>query len=652
MPFVTAPTLIEQSDFTPGWAPDGSDAHRGPGELNDVMNLLLEEATGALTSRKGMLRKTTGGLGGVAGRYIVSMTPFKHGTSSYIICATTTGSAGTNNVRIFAVDTSTWAGTRIDTPTGVDWANPSAQHWGMSIDGTFYGGSRGNPMYSWDGSTYNDDAGTGNWKTAVATKADVPNLVTEWPKDFAYKGTEKAVYAGDYYTPSEGIRYDTWETGESYQKGDKVSRKVDHGTNEYWRSFKCIQDHSSDSTNRPGDGSGTPTDYWKNIRLGLPQDDDGETSQGWDVLLTAPQTSIAQWFAARLWLRADSQGEKARLVYSAPVKPEKGEDIPDTVFDPTDFTVGNDIRGQGGGWLEVSDGKHDGNITALHSFDQYLVIFKKNAVWALSGQSDQSFNLRVLERGVGCIAATAKTQHRGLLYFLDDDGLYVTDGTAVEAVAGLEKVRDYFRTRLDQAAKASALYAPSVYSWGDFVWVSIPEVTATEKFITIAYHPETGSFWKTDLPVLDIAKQVVDGIAHLYFCTPLTYGADIIYRHTGTVDDDGVDGGGSHDVNIAWLVKTAWWPFGLAKQDRRVRRTWALVKGAGTYVLKVYRNFSTSSSTDTTRALSGTTTQYMEGSWVPDAHAIEMKLSGTVAPVVVHGIAVDTQPRRSRYHTG
>jgi hypothetical protein len=96
---------------------------------------------------------------------------------------------------------------------------------------------------------------------------------------------------------------------------------------------------------------------------------------------------------------------------------------------------------------------------------------------------------------------------------------------------------------------------------------------------------------------------------------------------------------------------TAWWTFGLERHQRRIRRTWALVKGSTTYTLGVSRDYDSSNETDVARVRTDSFPGYIEGVWVPDAHAIQFYLDGVAAPAAVHGIAVETEPRRKRYHT-
>lgn len=652
MPFSTAPNLIEQTDFTFGWAADGESAHRGPTELEDVLNLLVEEATGAMRTRLGFNR-TAKPITAGASRYIVSLHVYR-GRHDFIV-VTTNGASGENNVRIFYVDTSTWTATRID-PVDVEWAHPKQPHWGMVIDDVYYGGTTGDPMYSYDAgtSTFDADATSNNYKSVVSTTGAGVDTATEYGRDFAWTGKERVEYSSDFFTPNRSIRYDSWDDDNRYSRGDKVTRKTD----DYAKSYRCIKAHDSQTAATIPDTGADWKTYWKRITLPLPRDADGETSDKWDFLLQAPQSKIAAWFGNRLWLKSNDQGD--RMMFSAPLHAEHNEDIPDTTFDPRNFAPGNDLKGPGGGWLDFGDGMQDFNIKAVREYQQYLIVWKGKNTWVLSGASEEDFTIRRLEHGVGCNSPVGHIEHQGLVYFLDDHGLYVTDGTQVQPVPGSEKVRSWFTQRQDQTEEDDETYFPKVFSWGDYVGVSLPVIdddTENRDYITVFYHPPTGSFWKTDLPILDSNKLTIqgDGTQKFYFVTPQEYGLDFIYEYTGTTDDSGA-GDVADDENpadIAWTARTSWWPFGVAHTERRIRRIWAIIKGAQTYTLQAWKDWNYDANDpeiDVDQAVAVSYPSYIEGRWFPDSHAVMFEVSGTEAPAVVHGIAVDTEPRRRRYH--
>lgn len=668
MPFVTAPNLIEQSDFTKGWAPDPEVVSLEPEYLLDTKNLLPDPVSGSLVTRRGFKRLASEfvDLSGHRVQQLYSFhSRFSGSRHDYIIAIVSTGASATDNVRLYALnvtDPTSVSVTRMDT-AGVNWANPKSLHWGMSIQGKWYGGVKGEPMYSWDpsGPTWDDEAGVKatwlDWVNDDGASVDYP--ASEYPKDYAWKGSERVLKGGDYYSPRKSIRYDTWESGERYSKGQRVSRKDDYGAVEYWVSFKCVTDHTADSSNKPGDGDGggSWTTYWDKVRLASPTNDDSDVADDWDLVPVAAETSVAEWHANRLWLRYDGSGEQDRVQFSAPTKNKHGQDIATLEFDATDFVPGNDANGPGGGWINFNHGSKTGVVTALKSFGQYLVVWKRQATWVLTGFSEATFNVRQLAGGIGTFSKESVAEHDGLLYFASEDGLYVTDGTTVEPVEGMDVIRDWWTARVGPIfTNADETQYPRCWEWGPYIFTSFNGY-ADDNYVTVAYHPETASFWYTNLPVRDVTKSFQNKTEQLFFCTDPNYGDGSLlvqqYDHAtaADTDDSGNETAGTAS-EIAWHVRTGWWPFGLLREQRRIRRVWAVVKGvAQTFTLVAYRDWVESAAETTTLASTTTTPQHMEGEWFADSHAVSFKLSGTKGAAVVYGIAVDTEPRRHRYHS-
>ena len=658
--FVTAPNLVEQSDFSGGWNPDQETPTADSNTLRDMLNLLPElGGTGALVTRKGFYRALEEVAGKLADHYCVAIHPFRGNSTSYLIMVFVKNASEADNVQLWAVNTGALTSARIDTAT-VNWDNPTSYHWGMSIDEVYYGGSRGNPMYSWTptGPTWDADASLDTaWKTWLDGINDSVTTATQYGRDFAWTGKETVIYGSDHYAPAENIRYDTWETGQRYKRGDLVSYKVVWAsTSTYWKSFECIKAHTAGATDDAPRKGATQATYWKKVRLPAPINADNETSDKWYFVPVAAETDVACWHADRLWMRYDGQGDKSRVLYSAPVDFEKGEDVPDTTWDPTDFSPGNDMRGPGGGWIPFNDGKKGGVVEALFSYGQYLIVFKRQAIWVLSGMSEDSFTRRKLAANVGAVGPEAIDELDGLVYFLSDDGLYVTDGTAVEPVKGFEKFANTIEARIDLMHAVTAKLEPMVYAYDDRIWVSLPLISAAagSKYWTLVYDPRTGGIYKTDLPVCAMTTHRIGGVPKLWFAPPDGYGAynDYLFQYDHATqpskDDTAADTVAVAD--IAWYATTAWWPFGLLREQRRIRRVWALVKGALTYTIKAYRDWVTTEETTEDRTVSATTATHIEGEYMRDSHAISLRVSGPSAPAVLYGMAVDTQPRRTRYH--
>jgi hypothetical protein len=675
MPITVAPDIIEQSDFSFGIDLTGADPTVDTSALLDDLNLILDPNTGSLVTRGGLsLDWTLNGISALASHYILQIFPWAAPTGSKLVVVVSNGANATDNVGLILVDLEANSWLRMDT-AGVNWGDPLEHHWGVGMEGVWYGGTAEVDMYSFtlSGSVWNDAAGTPDVRELVDDVNDGVTIVTEYPRDYAFKGDETVEFDGAYYRPNRGIRYDEYDNDEKwYNVGDKVSRNfLWDTTNLYWKSFKCIKKHDPSVTadTEPGEGTDWRL-YWTKVRLPLPNntDDGNETSTSWYFVPVASQTPIGAWHANRLFLRFDDEGDRSRLQFSAPVKPEKGKDVPDVVFTP-DFAPSNTVLGAGGGWLPFNDGTHHGFITALHSYGDRLIVFKRQAVWALVGTDDATWQTKRIIEGIGCVGPDAHVEQDGFVYFLSDEGLYVTDGQDAKEVPGNERVRVFIRTRLDESQFVQASEVrrndqyPVMWKWDGFIWISMPSVeTTAAKSVTLAYHPLTASWYYTNLPIRDVAVYRDAGRTHLAVALSPFYGEIdesgsypkvCQYKAETTSDYNGNISAAA--VDIAWRVRFAWWSFATLRQQRRIRRAWALVKAgaAQTITILARKDYADGTAKSTARAVTTSVVQHLEGEVFADCHAVNYELSGSKAPVTIHGVAVHTQRRRDmRYHSG
>ena len=688
-PVLIQPNLVEMSDFSEGWVPDIEPSSVSPQSLLDVLNL-LPDLSGALQTRKGFTRVDwTGSTLPSADdgyqlkfihqyNYIDSATEYKN----FILVFSDGTDDSADNIQIWLYDVNETTASRIDTASRA-WNNGTAEHWGATICGVYYGGTRGEMMYSYDGKTmtWTDDAATPNFKILQDDYSDVEygsgTDDDEYPSDFAFKMNTVVKYkAGeshksDYYQTTRDIRFDKWtdDDDQEYDVGDKVSRwdEWDNAgdTGRYPRSFRCTARHTAAAAdNAPGDGTDWK-DYWQKITLDSPLDEDDEVTNDWNYLPVAAKTSIGVFHGERLWLRYDEQDQHSRLMYSAPLKPEKDATVADLVFNPHKWAPSATMTGEGGGWIPFNDGDGDA-IRALWSLGNYLLVFKRRRCFVLSGLDETTWTKRPLG-DVGCVGPHALCERDGLVYFLSYKGLYVTDGTSVEEVRGTGKVRRYIGNRItamgDQNYEDGLKIHCQVKSWGDFIFMSMPCVGETEEpEVTLCYEPGKASFWYTDLPILGMNIARVEGEDRLFFSAPS--GAEggpsgglrgpFLYEYapeTGDymdVDDDG-DEDAQGELDIAWYARTAWMPFGVLREQRRIRRTWAVVRGEQDFTLTPYVDWDETAQTVVTAA-GAEYASHIEGNWVKDCHAISFQLAGDEAPAAVLAFAIDTEPRRKRYH--
>lgn len=545
MTLATAPNLIEVSDFSAGWQPDVEPAALPPNALVDVLNLLPDVGSNTPQVRKGFKRITGAVVQGYRVEAVHTYNRISGGNEGqYLIIVATVGTDNVaDNVKVYAHNLGTGVTTLISPALRV-FPKGDGRHGGATILGKFYGFPPGGKAYAWSpGTGWEDDPTTPTFRVWNENgEYDADSI----PHDFAFVKGNEVLYTDPIngqraYSADRRIVYITWKSGVDYRKGQRVTRKADWpgAPGNYRRSFICKKRHDSDATNRPGDGSGSWQTYWRLVTLTEPANDDGEVGIQWNLIPTAPQTNIVMWHADRLFARYDNVGTigRSRLQFSPPSKPKKGDDISTLTWDPKDWRVGNlkgeaEKEGDGGGWEDFRTGDGDG-ITALWSYGQYLLVFKRKSTWVIAGTNRRTWNKRLVGQ-VGCIGPRAVCEHEGIVYFVGDEGFYRTDGAQLEEVPGAERIRDWLRAATNWEGSPEG--DVQMWSFGGFVWMSVPTNNDKRPSLTIVYNPDTEAFWPTDLKVQAATINRVLGLDQLFFSMPGKVGnyATATYAWLGT----------------------------------------------------------------------------------------------------------------------
>ena len=115
-------------------------------------------------------------------------------------------------------------------------------------------------------------------------------------------------------------------------------------------------------------------------------------------------------------------------------------------------------------------------------------------------------------------------------------------------------------------------------------------------------------------------------------------------------------GGATYENDvIAWGVRTTWLPFGTARQERRIRRMWALVRGLVNVVLSGFRNYKDSEpqfSVEVYPQDPNLPVTYFEGRTMEASHSVSFSIEGLGGPVSILGVAADTEHVRTRFARG
>jgi hypothetical protein len=664
LPVEIPPQRIEISQLDGGFIPDPPESLVPLNAAPDMTNLLPDPYSHNPEVRKGFERVANGRLSTLGSSYYIKHVRYYEYISGgsrkrWLVCILTNGQDNTaDNVQVWAYNLEDSSFARVDTAAR-SWAKANTPHWYAVVEGTYYGGTRGEKIYSWNGTTWNADPTTPDVKTWTSSKGNAVNTATEFGRNYAFKAKTQVKYGTKYYTSARNIRYKTWETDEHYSKGEKVSRKVDHGSSTYWRSFVAIDDNNSSAVNRPGDGTGSWQDSWKNVSLKDVEDEDGELTEDWNYNPLPGKTSVGTFYGFRMWVRHDDSDNWTRIQWSEPARPEKNEDIADLVWKPKRWAFADDTDGDGGGYVNIPFKRGDA-IRALVGYGNYILIFGRWETHVIAGINELTWTNRLLSGESGTIGIDSVCEHEGLVYYLTPGGmLYRTDGTSSEPVENTAAVREYLKTQIDFVLTEEDTYhnLPCVWSYGRKVWLAFPGTG-----VTLAYDPDAGSWWKTDLPIQSAAVGAADRASRMFFSTYWPGSNPTVFTYLDDpgdeqFTDDDVDGGATKlQQSIPVLYRTAWFEFGQFRTERRVRRTWAILNGAaGTNVtLSTHKNFDedTIVATRTTALSRDAQGEYVEGS-VPDSapYSFALDVSADVTDdFSLTGFGVDTETQRDRFH--
>lgn len=87
-------------------------------------------------------------------------------------------------------------------------------------------------------------------------------------------------------------------------------------------------------------------------------------------------------------------------------------------------------------YLEIGSAHDTDKITGLIAFQGLMYVFKARSIWALSGNSADTFSCKKIVPGIGCVSHHSIVAVGDLVYFLSDDGFYAFDGSQSVRLGG------------------------------------------------------------------------------------------------------------------------------------------------------------------------------------------------------------------------
>tara|TARA_R110002167_G_scaffold42496_6_gene129047 strand:+ start:1503 stop:3071 length:1569 start_codon:yes stop_codon:yes gene_type:complete len=235
-------------------------------------------------------------------------------------------------------------------------------------------------------------------------------------------------------------------------------------------------------------------------------------------------------------------------------------------------------------YFDIGDSKGDVEpITALHVFQDKLVIFKKGEVWLLSGNDPDSFVLNPLTSASGTCTCQASAANAGVLYWFSTDGQLM--GFNGQGVVPLSEPIQYWSDigKIQHGGSHRLMWADGR------LWLSLEAgPAATEDRLLFIWSPSAKAFTRYSREVSDmIFWRKVGSSADPLF---LDLGNTNLFRYDQTYeyDSDNV----SANIRIDGYYRTAWVSEGETATKKRWKRprVTAAATAAATIQLEVFHD--------------------------------------------------------------
>lgn len=173
------------------------------------------------------------------------------------------------------------------------------------------------------------------------------------------------------------------------------------------------------------------------------------------VVASSPSIRQIVAFKDRLW--GIGETNTSRIFYT---------DVPSVGGLPETWNTGTNF-------IEVGFGDGD-QINAIIPIQDRIMIFKNSSIWNLYLAADPAdWILRNLTTELGCTSPYAVKMHKNVVYFVNVQGVWSTDGVAFQEIT--KSLRSLFKRKAEQF-NAQALDSISV--WNDLLIVSIKNIAA------------------------------------------------------------------------------------------------------------------------------------------------------------------------------
>ena len=248
----------------------------------------------------------------------------------------------------------------------------------------------------------------------------------------------------------------------------------------------------------------------------------------------------------RLWVRGNYQDH--RLYYSKVVLDGR----------PPEFNLAT--------FIDLVDG---GEITGLASYSDVLIVFKRDSIYAITGNGPSDtglpvngWNEQLIDDSIGCVSASSVVVTPAGVFFQSSRGFYVlAQGMNVQPVG--EPVRR--ELGVEVAAGAVCYGAVATIELSRIRWLFVSGATSSREFV---YHYEYGT-WTTNTHTLSALRSLARAEPGL--AGPLLYITEAGHLLVEYSNDD-LDDSNSALIHYTCSVRTNW--LTLAPFDAGYKRLW------------------------------------------------------------------------------
>lgn len=237
-------------------------------------------------------------------------------------------------------------------------------------------------------------------------------------------------------------------------------------------------------------------------------------------------------------------------------------------------------------YIDVAVGKDTDEITALASFQDHLLVFKRHSVHAVYGFDPFSFQVVQVAGRIGCVSQEALAVSATAVWFFDErDGLFEWDGKSMRW--RFEKIA----AEMEPSGSIATDYIDTTHvGWlNTRCYVSVPWASATTPNRTFVFDPTVSKDGAWSVQDVGWTCHTPFGDNYLAVCTESdgTIGTGISrLEQDGTWVDEYLDSGVQERHYDSWL-RTAWVEASHYGQDKRWRRPDFVMKEAGDLELLV-----------------------------------------------------------------